>query len=380
MESELVASPICLIDDMKNFHCDFCDNLIYFENVQCSNCAHELAFVPELRSMTAIESVEGDLWKRAVPPGKAASVAVAHRKCRNYTAENVCNWTVEAADPNPYCISCRLTETIPDLSQDGNRESWFKLENAKRRLIYSLLELRLPIEGKIDHGAKGILFRFMADDPQATSGQGKVLTGHDDGTIVINIAEADDAERERRRVQMREPYRTLLGHLRHEIGHYYWDVLIRDSARLDAYRALFGDERADYAASLKHHYDNGAPAHWQDSFVSTYATSHPWEDWAETWAHYLHITDALETADDSGLSLRPRHRNEPELKARPSPDNPARRQFEEIIERWLPLTYVLNNLNRGLGLSDAYPFVLSVPALEKLRFVHETVNLGSTDR
>ena len=171
---------------------------------------------------------------------------------------------------------------------------------------------------------------------------------------------------------MHEPYRTLLGHFRHEVGHYYWDRLIRDSTRLEAFRALFGDERADYNAAMKVHYENGPPANWNLNFVSAYSSMHPWEDWAETWAHYLHMTDTLETAAACGLSLRPDRIDEPSMEKQPM--KPAHRQsFDEIINNWFPLTYALNSLNRGMGLSDAYPFVLPAIAVDKLRFVHETI-------
>ena len=181
------------------------------------------------------------------------------------------------------------------------------------------------------------------------------------------MAEADDPERERRRVQLHEPYRTLLGHFRHEIGHYYWDRLIRDGAQLAEFRSLFGDERRDYALALKEYYGNGgAPPDWQRHFVSPYATSHPWEDWAETWAHYLHITDTLETAAACGLSLRPRNNNEPALDHIVLQTADRSVAFDQLIADWFPVTYVLNNLNRGMGLPDAYPFVLSPAAIEKL--------------
>jgi hypothetical protein len=49
--------------------------------------------------------------------------------------------------------------------------------------------------------------------------------------------------------------------------------------------------------------------------------------------------------------------------------------FDRILQNWLPLTYALNELNRGMGLPDLYPFVLSAPAIEKLRFVHEVLNV-----
>ncbi len=106
------------------------------------------------------------------------------------------------------------------------------------------------------------------------------------------------------RVQMHEPYRTLLGHFRHEVGHYYWDRLIAETRWQEGYRNLFGDERASYADALDHHYKNGAPDNWQESSVSAYATMHPWEDWAETWAHYLHMMDAVDTALGFGMSAR----------------------------------------------------------------------------
>ena len=199
------------------------------------------------------------------------------------------------------------------------------------------------------------------------------MTGHDDGVITVNVAEADDVERERRRVQMHEPYRTLLGHFRHESGHYYWDRLIRDTERIDAFREAFGDERADYNAALQRHHANGPPSDWPDRFVTGYASSHPWEDWAETWAHDLHMTDALEIAATCGVQLRPHRRGDPSLKGVLDPTKDDPESFDELMANWVPLTYVLNNLNRGLGLPDSYPFVLSAPSTEKLRFVHETV-------
>ena len=219
----------------------------------------------------------------------------------------------------------------------------------------------------------GLTFEFLADvDPQTP-----VMTGHADGLITVNIAEADDAERERRRTTMHEPYRTLLGHMRHESGHYYWDLLIASTSAIDEFRSIFGDERTDYAAALSTYYDHGAPAGWQERFVSAYASSHPWEDWAETWAQYLHMVDTLETAAASGLSLTPRRRDEPTARTIPHPISPRPADFTALIDSWFPLTYVLNNLNRGLGHPDAYPFVLSPSAIAKLKFVDDLVGRGS---
>jgi hypothetical protein len=262
-----------------------------------------------------------------------------------------------------------LTRVIPDLSRPGHQEAWYKIEVAKRRLVYTLLELGLPLRSKLEDPERGLAFEFLADpdDPSAP----RPLTGHADGLITINLAEADDAERERRRLAMHEPYRTLLGHFRHEVGHYYWDVLIAGSPRQDAFRRTFGDERADYAQALQAHYQQGAPADWQQRFVSHYASAHPWEDWAETWAHYVHMVDTLETAASCGLALKPRRTDEPALQTDPRRGLPG--TFEQMVEDWFPLTYVLNSLNRCLGMPDGYPFVLSDQQIAKLRFVHETI-------
>jgi hypothetical protein len=201
-----------------------------------------------------------------------------------------------------------------------------------------------------------------------------VLTGHSHGVIVINLAEADDAERERRRTALGEPYRTLLGHMRHEVGHYYWSLLVeRDAARLDACRRLFGDDREEYSAALSRHYRQGPPPDWQDRHVSAYAAAHAWEDWAEVWAHYLHMTDTVEIAAACGVSLRPKRADEPTLPRVTTDAARPEASFDRLLDSWFSLTYLLNNLNRGLGLADAYPFVLSTPVVEKLRFVHETI-------
>jgi hypothetical protein len=350
---------------MKVFHCSHCRHVVFFENTQCVSCGFKLGFVPDLSAMAALEPVSplsADLWRMSARSGGRRRF----RLCRNYSAENVCNWVVPAEDPNPLCESCRLTQVIPNLGIDGNREAWFKLEAAKRRLIYSLRQLRCPIEGRSAEHEQGLAYEFLSDADAKTP----VLTGHARGVITVNVAEANDAERERRRVQMGEPYRTLLGHFRHEIGHYYWERLVRESPRIEQFRQLFGDERADYAAALKAHYENGPPEDWPERFVSAYAASHPWEDWAESWAHYLHMSDMIETAADCGLTLVPRRRGEPMmLRARSGTEEP----FERLIGSWFPLTYILNNLNRSMGLPDGYPFVLSAAAIAKLRFVHDTI-------
>ena len=347
---------------MKVFHCGTCNALVFFENSQCLSCGSTLAFLPDRGTMDSVTQTEDGLWQ----PGR--ETGQRYRLCANFIERQLCNWAVPAEDSRSLCDSCRLTTVAPDANDPVQQSNWFKLEAAKRRLLYSLLTLNLPIAPKADEPERGLAFEFKVpvDSPDAEP----VLTGHANGVITINALEADDVERESRRQQLHEPYRTVLGHFRHEIGHYYWDRLIANGDRLTAFRELFGDEQREYSEALQTHYENGPPADWPQRFVSAYASSHPWEDWAETWAHYMHLTDTLETAAASGLMLRPAHPEEPTLK---QPPNPQASDFERLMSDWAALTYLLNNLNRGLGMPDAYPFVLPGPAVEKLRFVHETV-------
>jgi hypothetical protein len=337
---------------MKSFHCTHCRAPVFFENVQCMNCNLPLAYLPDLRIMAALEMESDGLYRYG--PYALLPDQRAYRLCANYVQEGVCNWAVAALDPQALCVSCRLTRVIPNLMHAGNRAAWYRLECAKRRLVFSLFELELPLNG--------LSFEFLQDS--LCGDAGRVLTGHDNGVITINVAETDDALRERQRNRHGEPYRTVLGHFRHEIGHYYWDRMIRSSANVNAFRQLFGDERADYAEALRTHYAHGPRSSWQNDFISAYASSHPWEDWAESWAHFLHMTDALETAEAAGLTLP----------APPGGRPPAAtRGFDQLVRAWIPLTHVLNNLNRGLGLPDSYPFVLSTTIIGKLRFIDQIV-------
>src|SRR5579883_2702612 len=362
---------------MKIFHCDHCRQLVFFENTYCVKCGHRLAYLPDLRVVGSLDATTATgVWNSPLP----RAAGRAYRLCRNYEKHDVCNWVVPASGPDELCQSCRLTRVIPDLTRPGHRQGWYKLEVAKRRLVYTLLALELPLCDKTADPERGLAFEFLADPDPETPGAKPILTGHANGVITVNVAEADDAEREKRRVALHEPYRTLLRHFRHEVGHYYWDLLVRDTDRLAAFRGMFGDERSDYAEALQRHYQTGPPADWQQRFVSGYASAHPWEDWAETWAHYLHMTDTLETAAACGLSLRPRRPGEPVLPATPDPLDDVPESFDELMSSWFPLTYALNNLNRGLGLPDGYPFVLSAPTIEKIRFVHETITGAAAPR
>ncbi|MBC5781772.1 putative zinc-binding peptidase [Ramlibacter sp. USB13] len=354
---------------MKTFHCQYCGHPLFFENVQCLQCESDVAFLPDRLNVAAIEQVDGEegLW-RPRARGRKPSTG-RYRLCHNHTTQNACNFAVPADDPNPLCAACRLTRMLPDLSVPGNPARWYRLEAAKRRLFYTLGKLGLLATAPQGGGADGPIFEFLADVP----GQ-PVMTGHAQGVITINVAEADDAERVRRRVEMHEPYRTLLGHFRHESGHYYWDRLIDEGGRTESFRKVFGDERQNYQEALQAHYARGGTLpDWQDSFVSEYASSHPWEDFAETWAHYLHMVDLLETAASYNTRITIPGQEDLEIEEVVNPLETGSPDFDALVEQWVPVTLLVNSLNRSLGQEDAYPFALSQAALEKLRYVHDVI-------
>jgi len=276
---------------------------------------------------------------------------------------------VSGDDPNPFCVSCRLNEVIPDLTDARNPVRWEKLESAKRRCIYTFLRLGLPIESAADSNQKPLRFRFLQDRENSP-----VKTGHKDGVITVNITEADADEREHRRLTFHEPYRTLVGHFRHESGHFYWDRLIVNTPNLKHFRELFGDETVDYDAALQNYYQQGPSKGWHDRTVTAYASSHLWEDWAETWAHYLHIMDTLETAASFGISVHPSETttNGSTKMSRVTFDEQM--DFDTLLKEWIPLTCALNSINRGMGLSDLYPFVIPPAVIEKLQFIHAVIH------
>ncbi|MBC5765394.1 zinc-binding metallopeptidase family protein [Ramlibacter albus] len=354
---------------MKTFHCQYCGHPVFFENVQCLQCGSTLAFLPDRMNMAAVEEAKpgSGLWRPRVRGRRAAAAAAQYRMCRNNVQYQACNFMVPQADPNPYCAACRLTRVLPDLSQPENQQRWYRIEVAKRRMFYTLAKLGLLSPAPKDGASDGPVFEFLADLP----GQ-PVMTGHCNGVITLNVVEADDAERVARRVALHEPYRTLLGHMRHESGHYYWDRLVADAGREDSFRELFGDERQDYPQSLEAYYANGPKADWRECCVSAYATSHPWEDWAETWAHYLHMVDLLETAASYNTHLKVGGADD-ELEEVTNPFETGMPDFQALVEQWVPVTLLVNSLNRSLGQEDAYPFALSPAALEKLRFVHDLI-------
>jgi len=354
---------------MKVFSCNHCGHTIFFENVQCLNCGNSLAFLPDLLEMSAIEPAGGNeepaanddpqLWRRA-----GDESGTTYRLCLNSTLQHACNFAVRSDDPETLCVSCRQTRMAPDLSVPANHEHWVRIESAKRRLYYTLARLGLTQ----DH-AHALVFEFLADMPGAPA----VMTGHQNGVITLNIAEADDAERARRRIELHEPYRTLLGHLRHESGHYFWDRLILQQGRVQEFTDIFGDHSLDYGQALAAYYGaGGAGLNWQEDYVSGYATAHPWEDWAETWAHYLHMVDLLETAASYRTSVTvPGDGEEQACVLDPFEWSDA--QFDELVAQWTPVTLLLNSLNRSLGQGDAYPFALTPGALRKLRYVHDVI-------
>jgi hypothetical protein len=373
-----------------------CGRPVFFRNSECLACHTPLGYDSHARLLLPLEPATDDRQAPVVAPeshgGPApqadspwwrafagGSGALRFRRCSNLDTAAACNWLVAESDTlagePPLCRCCRLTRTVPDLTQPNAGVWWNRIELAKRRLVSSLIGLQLPVQSKAEDPERGLVFDLLCSQP----GQQPVVTGHADGVITLDVEEADDPWREQRRVALGEPYRTLLGHLRHESGHYYWQRLVDNGPWLKPFREAFGDERQDYTLALRLHYRNGAPADWGARFVSSYASSHPWEDWAETWAHYLHLVDTLDTAHSFGLDGE-----RVELSYERFGDDvvgqagtPQAAEFLRLINSWMELTGVLNELSRSMGVPDFYPFVLSQAAVRKLFVVHQVIRSAS---
>lgn len=343
---------------MKIFQCPQCNHSVYFENTQCLQCGSSFGFSEKHMEMFSV-----DKGKQAFKP--------AYKYCENFYL-NACNWLLEKESPRTLCKACQLNHTIPDLRYSDNVKKWQKLEIAKHGLVYSLIKLNLRVEGQQYGGDKGLSFDFLSAKG-APVGK-KITTGYLKGLITINLDEADSVHREYIREKLAEPYRTLIGHFRHEIGHYYWEkIILSDYSQLNRFRQLFGNDMLDYGQALKSYYARKDAFVWRDQFISDYASAHPLEDWAETWAHYLHLMDTLETAYFFGLSLQPKMVKGESMSMNAYFDPYSERNFETIINAWLPMTYAVNSINRSMGLPDLYPFVLSNTIMNKLKFIHESL-------
>jgi len=349
---------------MKHYSCSVCANTIYFENSLCLSCQNPLGFDPSQLSMLTLKHHTNAIYQNRAENG------LTYRYCKN-SQEGNCNWLIKADSPNAYCIACELNRTIPPLTKPEYKKKWTKIEMSKHRLIYSLLRFNLPVNKKTNNSENGIAFDFMVD----TSWKKKVFTGHNNGIITINIDEADETELSKNKSFLGEKYRTLLGHFRHEIGHYYWTLLIKNTPLIHKYRQLFGDERQDYEGSLKRYYYSNRPVNWSNQYISMYATSHSWEDWAETWAHYMHMMDTLETAYSLGFQLQPQFSSTSTMHVAVLTDPYTIQNFNQIFTMWKSLSLAMNSLNRSMGHTDFYPFIISPIVVEKLTFIHEVASV-----
>ncbi|WAJ47179.1 putative zinc-binding metallopeptidase [Mycobacterium sp. Aquia_216] len=337
---------------MRDFNCPNCGQRLAFENSTCLNCGSALGFSLEQMALLVIANSDSTDHAGFVD-------ASDYQLCANLRVAE-CNWLVPVNNPRLLCTSCALTTERPNDADTSGLAEFASAEAAKRRLIVELNELKLPIIGRQEDPDYGLAFRLLS------SVREKVTTGHENGVITLDLAEGDDVHREQLRVEMDEPYRTLLGHFRHEIGHYYFYRLISPSQEnVKRFNELFGDPDADYQQALDRHYSEGAPAGWKKNFVSSYATMHPAEDWAETFAHYLHIRDTLDTSAWCGFAPASATFDRPAL-------GPS--AFPNIIEMWLPLSWSLNMVNRSMGRDDLYPFVLPVAVLDKMQFIHTVID------
>lgn len=340
---------------MQNLACS-CGNALFFENSACLRCGSEVGFDYDQLRMVAIGPSTG------------------HLCCQNGLDHAACNWTVREDADSPFCESCQLNQVIPDLSIESNVIAWRRMEAAKRRVLYTLTAVGLRPK-KYSAGPGGLAFLFLSPDAGAP-----VITGHAGGTITLNLMEADDSYREAERVKLGEPYRTLIGHFRHETGHYYWDQIFarRESndPLLTEYRALFGDESTDYAGALARYYQQGPITDWTVNHITAYASAHPWEDWAETWAQYLHIVEGNESAHSYGFAASKIAIPFTPFEAKdifPEVKEDVYEDFLEKLNEWSRLAPALNEMAASLGHPTLYPFTLSAATIRKIHFVHKAI-------
>jgi len=361
---------------MKIFNCEICSQTLFFENVICESCSTGLGYIPEQHMLSAIEPSTCGHWSTTA---KAKKKKALYKYCSNFE-HGVCNWLLPKDSDSEHCIACELNRYIPNMKSEKHKEEWRQLEFAKHRLVYSLLRLKLPLSAKSEENETGLSFDFITENDEVPE-DAATMTGHAAGQVTIKVEEADPVEREQMRVDMNEPYRALIGHFRHEVGHYYWDHLIAPFPKKQkAFIKLFGDESLDYQQALKDHYAKGENEEWKQSHVSSYAASHPWEDWAETWAHYFHIIDALETAYTFGLSITPPKDPSGKMSMTADVDPYKHNDFEDSLERCLVLSFAVNSLNRSMGQPDLYPFILTAPVKEKLLFIHKTIKKAAVKK
>lgn len=344
---------------MRTWTCR-CGNRLFIDNLLCLSCHREVGWCPSCRGMVSLEPLPEGGYRCGNERCGAPLL-----KCRNSTGHEVCNRLVAMGaqgEADAFCDCCRHNVTIPDLSVPGHRQRWAELEAAKRRLFYGLARLGLPYGIGGDDIALPLGFRFMTDElPDAggwrcTGDSDRIYTGHAGGLITINLKEADEVERERLRVDLNESHRTLIGHFRHEIGHYYWELLVKGRCEAEC-RAVFGDHEAlPYGEALERYYRQGPPPDWPQRHVSAYASLHPWEDFAETFALYLDMNAVLDTADHFGLD-RGEHDG----------------SLSVMLAAYHQVGLAINELNREMGLLDLVPAVVSPVVANKLAFIHDLV-------
>jgi hypothetical protein len=354
---------------MRLYSCDHCHSPVHFDNRVCGTCGYRLGFVAETLSLHAVVlDYAGARWQ------VLHRTDASYRFCANATLD-ICNWLVPSQSSETYCVACRYNRLIPDADSQSGLTRWRAIAHAQRHLFYSLLRWDLPLSSRAEDPVGGLAFDLKEDEPSDDGSCAPVMMGHNQGLIIIRAAEADDLTREKVRHSLGEPYRTLLGHFRHEIGHFYWTRLVRNAGRLEDFRWHFGDERAPYNAALKTYYAHGPRPGWQNAHISAYASSHPWEDFAESFAHVLHIVDSMETAHAYGVSFAPYGQKDFTLSATFDPY--GHHSFADIARIWAPLSEAINSLHHSMGESEFYPFSLNAATIDKLGFVHSLITDAS---
>ena len=334
---------------MIKFFCA-CGAPVFFDSNECKACQRKIAFNPATLRFHPLEQVSNNVSSIDVEP--------SWHLCENGVHYDVCNWLRPSSAESKLCFACQFNRYIPNLSRANNTRLWRVLELNKRHLLLNLITLGIPCINSWNAPNEGFLFDFLEDFRDGIEEGTFVTTGYAGGIITINILEAEPLSRVAQQQASNEVYRTVLGHMRHEIGHHFFQCIKGDQMLHSNFEQKFGSSSLDYNNALAEFYASGPDVNWSEYCITAYASAHPMEDWAETWSHYLHIYDALDTAFNFGLVS----------------ENPNVLSIHDKISHWRQFSVALNEMNRSMGMSDIYPFVINAQVEDKLAFVEKAID------
>jgi hypothetical protein len=328
-----------------------CNRWLFFGNTACLGCDRSVGRCCACRAMASFSPAS---------TSELFSCDNCHAEVQPCANRNlgICNCFANQTDStgNVLCTYCEFTRVVPPHDSPDKFSRWRELESAKRRLLIQLSGLEFPPFASKFVPTCPLVFEFKEDTVLPDGSIEAVFTGHENGVITINAHEADSVRREQSRVAFNEPQRTLIGHMRHEYGHFLDLCCIQGDLLRAKYVELFGDPATvDYAEAKTRYYAQGPTGNWPESYVSAYASMHPWEDFAETVNVYLDLMALAETARDQlGSNI----------------DTSANGCVATFISELLDLAITVSEFNFDMGLNALLPERFNDEVVCKLSYVH----------